>query len=275
MFSSLKAKIPPPLREPTARLWRRIRNRAYVLPLAKRKTGGLIYDVGLCDGADTVFYLAKGFRVVAVEANPVLVASGKRRFEKDIKAGRLTIVQKAIAVEPGRASFGVHRVNPQLSSLVPSRLAGRSDDLETIEVECSTLADIIEEYGVPYYIKIDIEGWDLDAIKSLRFVNPLPRYVSAEAHSEQIVGVLHDLGYRRFKLVDQREKNQLNLWPWNWKEGRYVWTRFTLFQSGPFGEEAPGQWMTREEVIAALAKAEAGGALFKGHATWYDFHATF
>jgi FkbM family methyltransferase len=271
MFSSLKAKIPPPLREPIARLWRSIRNRAYVLPLAKRKTGGLIYDVGLCDGADTVFYLAKGFRVVAVEANPVLVAAAKRRFEKDIKAGRLTIVQKAIAVEPGRASFGVHRVNPHWSSLVPSRLARMSDDdLDTIEVECSTLADIIAEYGVPYYLKIDIEGSDLDAIKSLRFVNALPRYVSAEAHSEQIVAVLHDLGYRRFKLVDQREKNQLNLWPWNWKEGRYVWTRFTLFQSGPFGEEAPGQWVTGEEVIATLAKAETAGA-----PSWYDFHATF
>jgi FkbM family methyltransferase len=269
MFSSLKAKIPPPLREPIGRLWRLIRNRAYVLPLAKRKTGGLIYDVGLCDGADTVFYLAKGFRVVAVEANPVLVASAKRRFEKDIKAGRLTIVQKAIAVEPGRATFGMHRVNPHWSSLVHKRLQARmSDDLETIEVECSTLTDIIAEYGVPYYLKIDIEGSDLDAIKSLRFVNALPRYVSAEAHSEQIVAVLHDLGYRRFKLVDQREKNQLNLWPWNWKEGRYVWTRFTLFQSGPFGEEAPGQWVTREEVIAAFAKAETD-------ATWYDFHATF
>jgi hypothetical protein len=30
----------------------------------------LIYDVGLLDGADTAYYLFRGFRVVAVDANP-------------------------------------------------------------------------------------------------------------------------------------------------------------------------------------------------------------
>jgi hypothetical protein len=33
----------------------------------------LIYDVGMNDGNDTAYYLSRGFRVVAIEANPVLV----------------------------------------------------------------------------------------------------------------------------------------------------------------------------------------------------------
>ena len=149
------------------------------------------------------------------------------------------------------------------------------DDIESIEVECTTLGDIVAEHGVPYYLKIDIEEADLDAVESLGCLKTLPRYVSAEAHSTRIVEALHDRGYRRFKLVDQREKDELNLWPWNWKEGRYVWTRFTEAQSGPFGQETPGRWLTHEEVIAAHAKAVADGSLFKGVTTWYDYHATF
>jgi hypothetical protein len=35
----------------------------------------LIYDIGMCDGADTAFYLAKGFRVV-----------GLRRIQRSLNA---------------------------------------------------------------------------------------------------------------------------------------------------------------------------------------------
>ena len=38
----------------------------------------LIYDVGMHRAEDTEFYLAKGFRVIAVEASPGAVRSGGR-----------------------------------------------------------------------------------------------------------------------------------------------------------------------------------------------------
>ena len=61
----------------------------------------LIFDFGMHDGSDTAYYLRKGFRVVAVEANPELVAAGQSRFRAEIAEGRLTIVNKAIAEQPG------------------------------------------------------------------------------------------------------------------------------------------------------------------------------
>ena len=33
----------------------------------------LIFDIGMYDGSDTRYYLNEGFRVLAIEANPVLV----------------------------------------------------------------------------------------------------------------------------------------------------------------------------------------------------------
>ena len=32
----------------------------------------LIYDIGMNHGEDTAYYLSKGFRVIAIEANPGL-----------------------------------------------------------------------------------------------------------------------------------------------------------------------------------------------------------
>jgi len=57
----------------------------------------LIYDVGLHRGEDTDFYLKKGFDVVALEANPELIAQCKLRFQDAIAHGRLRIIEGAIA----------------------------------------------------------------------------------------------------------------------------------------------------------------------------------
>jgi hypothetical protein len=44
--------------------------------------GNLIYDIGMNNGDDTAYYLQRGFRVIAVEANPALVSQAIQRFER-------------------------------------------------------------------------------------------------------------------------------------------------------------------------------------------------
>ena len=68
------------------------------------KKDSLIYDVGLHKGEDTAFYLAKGFEVVAFEANPALVQSCRERFADAIAAGRLTIVEGAVVDEAANSN---------------------------------------------------------------------------------------------------------------------------------------------------------------------------
>src|SRR6516165_7072252 len=74
---------------------------------AMRMQDDLIYDVGLHSGKDTEFYLAKGFRVVAIEANPVLATRCKTKFASQIKEGRLHILQLAIGEQAGNCDFFV------------------------------------------------------------------------------------------------------------------------------------------------------------------------
>ena len=51
----------------------------------------LIFDVGAHEGEDSAFYLSRGFDVVAVEANPILVEKLLDRFRDEISAGRFTL----------------------------------------------------------------------------------------------------------------------------------------------------------------------------------------
>jgi FkbM family methyltransferase len=228
----------------------------------------LIYDVGMCDGGDTAFYLAKGFRVIAVEANPALVARNRARFSQELKEGRLVIVEKAIAPAAGRIDFDVHTSNEHWSSIVADRRTRMAGHYRTIEVECTTLDAVIRQYGVPYYLKIDIEEADLDAVRSLEDLSEHPKYISAEIHSPDIVESLHRQGYQLFKLVDQGALSRFFAWPWKWREGRFILQRFTGSHSGPFGEETWGRWLNREQVLDKYFDLRSRGKL-----NWYDVHA--
>ena len=76
----------------------------------------LIYDVGMNNGDDTAYYLWRGFRVVAIEPNPELVATAANRFRREIEAGYLKILNVGIAAEQGELPFWVCQTDSRLSS---------------------------------------------------------------------------------------------------------------------------------------------------------------
>src|ERR1043165_4704137 len=76
----------------------------------------LIYDVGFHVGQDTAYYLWKGFRVIAVEANPELIKAAQAHFCEAIASRRLILVQAAIAEREGEAGFWVCDSNTAWSS---------------------------------------------------------------------------------------------------------------------------------------------------------------
>ena len=67
----------------------------------------LIFDVGAHNGDDSFYYLSKGFRVVAVEANGDLCAFLRSRFGREASTGRFILVEAAIADKAGEAGFWV------------------------------------------------------------------------------------------------------------------------------------------------------------------------
>jgi 16S rRNA A1518/A1519 N6-dimethyltransferase RsmA/KsgA/DIM1 with predicted DNA glycosylase/AP lyase activity len=58
--------------------------------------GDLIFDVGMHLGEDTEFYLKKGFRVVAIEADPLHCSRVAERFAREVAKRQLVILNVAI-----------------------------------------------------------------------------------------------------------------------------------------------------------------------------------
>jgi SAM-dependent methyltransferase len=56
----------------------------------------LVFDIGFHRGEDTGYYLHRGYDVIAVDADPEMIAAGDKSFRQEIAAGRLTLLQFAI-----------------------------------------------------------------------------------------------------------------------------------------------------------------------------------
>ena len=77
----------------------------------------LIYDVGMNNGDDTAYYLRRGFRVVAIEANTRLAKCAAERFRTQISSGQLRILNIGIAAEEGELPFWICETYSEWSSL--------------------------------------------------------------------------------------------------------------------------------------------------------------
>lgn len=171
----------------------------------------LIYDVGLHNGDDTAYYLHRGYRVVAIEANPELVARGRERFSTAIRQGRLTIVDVAVGSKEGVVPFWISS-NPEYSSLEQSEAAKWGQSCRAVTVRARRFGNILAQHGVPCYLKIDIEGADHHCLEDLDPADP-PRFLSFEKRRLEDLLAARRLGYRRFKLIAQEDLCQLMFVP--------------------------------------------------------------
>src|SRR3569832_1176848 len=77
----------------------------------------LIFDCGMHRAGDTEFYLKKGYRVVAVEANARLCTEAAQRLASWVDAGQLFIVPFAITEAFGTRVFYINHTQDDWSSL--------------------------------------------------------------------------------------------------------------------------------------------------------------
>ncbi len=117
---------------------------------------GLIFDLGVSEGNDTAFYLAKGFKVVAVEADPAMVRHLRARFSTEIGTGAVKLLPFAAADSFGAVlDFHAHAQHQGVSglSLNPDLSPdGYHPPQQVITIDWATLL----AQGVPRYVKIDM-----------------------------------------------------------------------------------------------------------------------
>lgn len=178
----------------------------------------LVYDVGLNRGQDTANYLSKGYDVVAIEAHPDLVNYCENRFRREIEMGRLAIIQGAILRDghcneaQGEVEFFVNSNDAWGTVIADTSLQyGDRGAHATIKVPVLNLNEIMNQYGVPYYLKTDIEGADIACLEAIERADERPAYVSLESDVDSFRSVVKELellerlGYDKFQIINQKD----------------------------------------------------------------------
>jgi len=227
----------------------------------------IIYDFGANNGGDIPYYLKKAELVVAVEANPSLCRKIEERFSTAIKEDRLR-VENCVVVGEGddpEVYFYLHKRHHVLGQF-PQPDESVIGDYEKVLLPSQSVMQILRRHGTPYYIKIDIEGYDEVILKELFQNQVKPPFVSAESTSILVFALLAAMGeYRAFKLVEgatvakKYRNHTISV------NGHGEFYSFPPQSAGPFGEDIAGEWMNADDLFTELAAKKMG---------WRDIHAT-
>jgi len=245
-----------------------------------------VFDIGLHDATDATNYLSNGYCVVGLEADPDLVHDAAVKLQAYVKAGVFRIVHTALALSSGAAktstTFYRSKCTKEWNSFLkvvgcrdchPPNKVNPDACVET-QLVTSSCADLVEHFGTPLYMKLDVEGAEGNCFEAL-YNHDLPSYVSAEITSTAYLDDLFRMGYNAFKLVRQ---DQL--------------VSHGSSSTGPFGDGANDcrsghHWRNFSSVLSDLAFASTaqfnrtdpcpGGMVDvttqgAGH-IWYDIHA--
>jgi FkbM family methyltransferase len=152
---------------------------AYYGAVLKGKNG-LVFDLGANVGDLTAVFVQLGMRVIACEPDPVNFTILKARFRHipDVTVLEVAISDKTGTVElypmaaHGRSLTTIsEKRRRQLAGHTGSAGGGNFDPTQT--VNSMTPAELIDQYGLPEYIKIDVEGMEWPVVSSLPKAVPL------------------------------------------------------------------------------------------------------
>lgn len=169
--------------------------------------GSLAFDIGANVGNRTEVFLALGAIVVAAEPQPHCAEKLRRMFGHD---PRFHLVEKAVGSAEGKAEMLQSR-SDTISTMnrdwiermkQSGRLKGKRWD-KRLEVAVTTLDQLVAEYGVPTFCKIDTEGYEQEVLAGLS--QPIPA-LSFEFHPET-----HDMTEWCIRRLAQLDRYEFNL----------------------------------------------------------------
>ena len=201
---------------------------------------GLVFDIGASYGSKASIFRRLAQRVIAVEADPAAFALLSRRFAQHPEV----VPWHAAATDHNgigrffRIDNSSDAYNSTDESWVAAIAAERGKAAPSaIEVPYITIDALIARFGVPDYIKLDIEGAELAALHGL--TQPI-RLISFECNLPAYDAQLHDA----IALLMQRAAD----------------ARFNcVIDEPPHGFDLPA-WVTGLELLAHIRERRYGYA---------------
>lgn len=166
----------------------------------------LVFDIGAHVGDRTGVFRRLGARVVAVEPQPALLAALKLLYGRD---NAVAIEPVAIGREEGVVELLVNRDNPTISTASRAFVAaaegaqgwaGQRWD-HGVRVAMTTLDALIARHGAPAFAKIDVEGFEAEALMGLSRAIPALSFEFTTIQRDVAMSALDRcvaLGYSRF-----------------------------------------------------------------------------
>lgn len=168
--------------------------------------GDLVFDIGAHVGDRIASFRRLGARVVAAEPQPALHRMLRLMFGRDAS---VTLVASAAGRAVGAGEMMVNVDNPTISTLSRDFIAASRDAVgwegeswrRSIEVPVTTLDALIDTHGMPSFIKLDVEGFEAEALAGLS--HPVPALSFEFTTIQRDVGLAcldrcMGLGYTRF-----------------------------------------------------------------------------
>jgi FkbM family methyltransferase len=136
------------------------------------KPGDLVFDIGAHVGDRVAAFRRLGARVVAVEPQAALVKTLRLIYGRD---RNVAIEATAIGRAPGEIELSINIDNPTVSTASTNFIAAAADApgwqgqnwAKRVSVPLTTLDTLIERHGVPVFMKIDVEGFEAEALAGL------------------------------------------------------------------------------------------------------------
>lgn len=136
------------------------------------KPGDLVFDIGAHVGDRIAAFRRLGARVVAAEPQPALVKTLRLIYGRD---GNVAIEATAVGRQAGDIELSVNVDNPTVSTASREFIAAAADAPtwqgqrwgKTLRVPLTTIDALLARHGVPAFIKIDVEGFEAEALAGL------------------------------------------------------------------------------------------------------------
>ncbi|MDB5508089.1 MAG: methyltransferase FkbM [Hyphomicrobiales bacterium] len=134
--------------------------------------GALVFDIGAHAGDRTACFARLGARVVAAEPQPAFARLLRFLHRAD---AHVTIEPVAVGAREGSIALNLNVDNPTVSTVSPDFIAAargvRGWETQTwartIDVPVSTLDALVARHGQPSFVKLDVEGWEYEALRGL------------------------------------------------------------------------------------------------------------
>ena len=198
--------------------------------------GDLVFDLGAHAGNRTRAFAAMGCRIVAVEPQPDFARLLRLLFAR---SPEVDVIEAAVGSGPGHAPLFISERTPTVTTIAAPWQEARAREPDfagvrwdrRIDVQTTTLDALIERFGMPAFVKIDVEGSEPCVLAGL----------SRPVRSLSFEYLPRALDYARACAA---RLSALGPYQFNWSAGE----SYRL---------ATERWMTGAELSAALERADA------------------